>query len=84
MKPILNSVSSNHPIDSCPVFYDSYGQKFFTIKDGQLLEILQEQSEELSEHEYDTIKTLIYQLPIGNILEMVKDWEREKYPERFL
>lgn len=84
MHPIINTLNPNHPIDSCPVFYDSYGQRFFTLKDGQLHEIYQESNDDFAENEVDILRNLLHQLPIDNILEMLKDWEREKYPERFL
>ena len=69
---LKNDINPNLPADSSPVFYDSFLQKFFCLKDSQMYEINQEELQIFTYEDMDKIK------------EMLQDWERDKYPERFL
>lgn len=68
---INNTLFNNTPVDSCPVIYDSFTQKFFTMKDSSVYEIAQE-AEQFTAAEVVRIREII-------------DWfQKEHRPEELL
>ncbi len=55
---INNTLIQNTPIDSCPVFYDSYTQKLYSVKDGIQYEI-QQVDVNLTEFEIDRLREIM-------------------------
>lgn len=75
MTNIFNETIYASSADSGSVYYDNHNQRFYTVHNGQSMLINQQTEFE---------DPLIDQDTLSKFYEMINDWEREKYPERFL
>jgi len=75
MTNIINNTEYGNPASTSAVSYDSYQGRFYALINGQTMSINQET-------EYE--EPLLDPGTLSKLLEMIDDWEREKYPERFL
>lgn len=75
MTNVINTSVYTAPVGSAPVFFDDYSQLFYYMLNGQSIQI--NQNTEFEE-------PVLNQDDLAKLFEMIDDWEKGKYPERFL